>query len=99
MVVEDDLTVDDRADGSTNLPINTDEADRTDDAADRLIDTEEAARILGVSMNTLCKARVYGGANALPFVKLGRRVRYSMRAIERHVAANTFTSTSQRCGY
>lgn len=83
MVLEDDLIVD----------------DRTDESVDRLIDTEEAARILGVSVNTLCKARVYGGANALPFVKLGRLVRYKMRTIERHVAANTVTSTSQRGGY
>lgn len=83
MVLEDDFAVRGRADA----PL------------DRLIDTEEAARILGVSVNTLCKARVYGGANAVPFVKLGRLVRYSTRTIANHVAANTFASTSDRCGY
>lgn len=65
---------------------------------DRLVDTEEAARLLGLKPNTLNKARVYGGANAIRFVKLGRSVKYSTREIARHVALNTFASTGQITG-
>lgn len=70
-----------------------------DEAPDRLINTVEAARLLGLSVNTLCKRRVYGGPQAIPFVKLGRLVKYSTRELARHVAMNTVTSTSERNGY
>lgn len=66
---------------------------------DRLIDTNEAAERLGIRPNTLRKARVYGGPNAIRFVKIGRLVKYSVREIAAHVARNTFESTDQAAGY
>ena len=61
---------------------------------DRLIDTTEAAGILGIRPASLKKARVYGGPFAIPFVRLGRRVKYRTRDLAVHIRLNTFRSTS-----
>ncbi len=60
---------------------------------DRLVDTHEAARLLGLKEGTLRKQRVYGGG--CHFHKLSRTVRYSIRDIERYKAVNRVASTSE----
>lgn len=50
------------------------------DEDERLLDTSEAARLLGLSPATLCKRRVSG--NSPLFVKLGRSVRYRRRDLQ-----------------
>ena len=67
----------------------------TADEGDRLIDTHEAAKRLGVAYRTLMNARIYGGAAAVPWVRIGRSIRYSTREIDRYIRANTRTSTSE----
>lgn len=67
-----------------------------DEGEDRLIDTHEAAKRLGVGYRTLMNARIYGGPAAIPWVTIGRSVRYSTREIDRYIRANTRTST---CDY
>lgn len=64
------------------------------DEADHLVDTREAARLLGVAYQTMVNARVYGGGAAVPFIKIGRTVRYSTHAIARHKLTRTHTCTS-----
>ncbi|RLA23495.1 MAG: DNA-binding protein [Gammaproteobacteria bacterium] len=54
-----------------------------------LIDTHEAARILGFTGNTLRNARVsgfLGGVTAPGFRKLGTAIRYERSALDRWVA-------------
>lgn len=70
--------------------------DDTNDAPDRLIDTREAAAMLGIADNTLRKARIYKTPNSVRYVKLGSRVRYSTREIARHIRANTISNTAER---
>lgn len=60
---------------------------------DLLVDTHEAARLLGMKEGTLRKQRVYGGG--CHFHKLNRAVRYSMRDIAQHKAMNRVASTSE----
>lgn len=62
---------------------------------DRLIDTHEAARLMGLEYNTVVKARSYGGAGACPWIRLGRSVRYRLSDIHRHIAANVHTNTAR----
>lgn len=59
----------------------------------RLLTTKEVAIALGLSASTLAKRRLKG----LPpsFVKLGRAVRYTWRAVQDFAEASTRTSTSQ----
>jgi len=62
---------------------------------DHLVDTNEAARRMGLKPNTLARARVYGGAGSCPWIRLGRAVRYRVADIERYLAANGKTSTAE----
>jgi excisionase family DNA binding protein len=63
------------------------------DAMPPLLTTEQTAQILGISPSTLAKARVFGGK--LPFVKLGRSVRYRLEDILSFIDQQTRVSTSQ----
>jgi predicted site-specific integrase-resolvase len=59
-----------------------------------LLSQRDAARLLGLSIRTLERWRVSGEVN-LPYVKLGRSVRYTLEGVERCVASRTRASTSE----
>lgn len=65
-----------------------------------LLDTEGAARRLGLSRSTLEKLRVYGGGP--PYLKLGRSVRYRCDDLsswlEGHVRLNTSAADAPAYG-
>lgn len=46
------------------------------------VDTAEAARRLGLSLSTLEKYRFYRAADAPPYVRIGRAVRYRVSDLE-----------------
>ena len=56
-----------------------------------LIDPATAAELLGVTEGTLSVWRSVGRYN-LPFVKVGRKVRYSRKALESWLESRTRTS-------
>lgn len=58
------------------------------------IDTECAAKHLGLAVSTLEKMRVYGDGPR--FVKLGRSVRYRICDLEAYLAGRVVESTSQK---
>lgn len=62
-----------------------------------LLTTKEAALFLNVSSSWLAKARISG--YGLRFIKMGRSVRYSLRALEEFKRAHARGSTSEygRC--
>lgn len=53
-----------------------------------LIDEDETARRLGLSAQTLCNWRCKGRTD-LPFVRVGRAVRYRPEDVERFISENT----------
>jgi excisionase family DNA binding protein len=59
-----------------------------------LVTREEAAAFLGVSVQTLrlwaCK-----GQNDLPYIKVGRAVRYRVSDLHKFLDRRTFTSTAE----
>jgi len=57
------------------------------------VSAKQAARILGVHPNTLCKWRISGGGP--PFTKVGRRVRYRISEISSWTNERTYTNTAQ----
>jgi predicted DNA-binding transcriptional regulator AlpA len=61
-------------------------------ANDRLIDEAEAAEILGIAKQTLSVWRCTG-RYGLPFVKIGRLVRYRLRDLEQFISDRTLTNT------
>ena len=61
---------------------------------DAAVNETEASRILDVPVATLRTQRVRGGPNAIPFVKLGKSVRYIRRVCFEHLRARSRRSTS-----
>jgi len=61
---------------------------KTNTAPEALVNSREAARILGLAEITLRMWRVYGTPHAPPFVRVGpRAVRYSPRALAEWAAS------------
>lgn len=56
------------------------------------LNTEEAAKFLGLDPQTLINWRSLGRGPA--FIRLGRAVRYSVSALEKFIAKNTVTPQS-----
>jgi len=61
-----------------------------------LLSEGQTAQITGKAVSTLQKERVSGGG--IPFVKLGRSVRYRLGDIKAHIAKNVRRSTSDAGG-
>jgi hypothetical protein len=61
--------------------------------ARRLLDEKQAAKVLNKPVRTLQADRQRGGG--IPFIKLGRSVRYDLLVIEQYLRQQTRTSTSQ----
>jgi hypothetical protein len=62
----------------------------------KLVKEDVAAAFLGWSIHTLQRRRRTG--SPIPFVKIGRSVRYDVDALEAYVRQQTFTSTAQYGG-
>jgi excisionase family DNA binding protein len=62
----------------------------------RLLTTTEAAEFLSCGRNTLEQDRLRG--SRIPYVSIGRSVRYDMADLEAFIAANKRRSTSEARG-
>lgn len=62
----------------------------------RLLNENEAAALLNCSIHKLQKDRRTG--SDLPFLKVGRSVRYDLSDVEAYIESRKFTSTSQYQG-
>lgn len=60
----------------------------------RLLTAEEAAEFLGIAHQTLSVWRSTGRYD-LPYIKVGRNVRYRLSDLEAFLAANTVTHTGE----
>jgi predicted DNA-binding transcriptional regulator AlpA len=58
-----------------------------------VMNAAEAAKLLGISISTLAKMRLYGTGPG--YSKLGRRVVYRLEELEAWIAANRYESTSE----
>jgi len=64
----------------------------------RLLSVSEAADFLGMSPSWLNKGRCIGGPDVIPFIKIGRRVAYSMDDLVAFVARCRRRTTSESDG-
>ena len=62
----------------------------------RLLTEKEAAVLLNCSIHTLQKNRRIGGF--IPYLKIGRSVRYKRQDIEAYIEQRLYTSTTQYNG-
>lgn len=58
----------------------------------KLLSTREAAAFIGVEEQSLRRWRM-NGIVKLPFVRIGRLIRYSMKDLEAYIAKNTRVRT------
>lgn len=70
---------------------------------DALLTDADVARLTGRARKTLQKDRLRGGDNVIPFIRLGRLVRYRLSDVERFIAQrptlrSTSESTASRAG-
>ena len=79
---------------STSLPSLADILKDNPGWLDEAVNETEASRILDVPVPTLRTQRVRGGPNAIPFVKLGKSVRYIRRVLFERLRARSRLSTS-----
>src|SRR5947207_11043126 len=68
-------------------------AEKTSGQHAGLISAKQAARMLGLHPNTLCKWRISGTGPR--YVKTGRSVKYRLSDIENWLMGRTFSNTSQ----
>ncbi len=63
---------------------------------DRLLTTDELAKLLGCSKSLLTRARVYGTSDLPGFVRIGKNVRYKMSTVQAFLASRQeYQHTSQ----
>jgi len=60
---------------------------------DDYLTPQEVAAYTKIAVSSLAKARVYGGG--IPFVKIGRSVRYRRADVDAFMAERVITSTSE----
>jgi helix-turn-helix protein len=61
----------------------------------RMLSVGEAAKFLRISKSWLNKRRCLGGPDAIPFIKIGRRVAYSIDDLAAFVARRRRRTTSE----
>lgn len=62
---------------------------------DKLLTSKETAKVLGISSRTLDVWRSIGRSH-VPFIKVGRSVRYRMSDIENYIQQQTMTQTTSK---
>jgi predicted DNA-binding transcriptional regulator AlpA len=62
---------------------------------ERLINTKQASEILGVTVKSLANSRYTGVGIQVPYIKMGKSVRYKESDLEKYIEDNTFKHTGQ----
>lgn len=60
---------------------------------DPAFDTKDAAKYVNRSPSTLKQMRVKGGPDSIPYIKIGRSVRYLKSDLDAYMSARRVTST------
>ena len=62
---------------------------------ERLLNTKEVSEILGVTVKSLANSRYTGIGIQVPYVKMGKLVRYEESVLEKYIEDNTFNHTGE----
>jgi predicted DNA-binding transcriptional regulator AlpA len=63
---------------------------------DRLLTEQEAAPLIGVRPQTMCKWRMQGNPDAPKFIKIGRSCRYKLSTLKEWMASRQEISCTQQ---
>ena len=64
-------------------------------ASNGLLDTKQASDFLGVNDKSLANSRYTGTGIQIPYIKMGKIVRYRQSDLEAYIENNTFTHTGE----
>ena len=70
----------------------------TKQASNGLLDTKQASDFLGVNDKSLANSRYTGTGIQIPYIKMGKIVRYRQSDLEAYIENNTFTHTGEARG-
>ena len=62
---------------------------------ERLLNPKETSEILGVTVKSLANSRYTGIGIQVPYVKMGKLVRYEESVLEKYIDDHTFNYTSE----
>jgi predicted DNA-binding transcriptional regulator AlpA len=65
---------------------------------EQLLDTNEVSKILGLSCKSLANSRYKGCGLKIPYIKIGKLVRYKRSDIENYIEGHRFYHTGQQGG-
>jgi len=63
--------------------------------ADRLLDTKQASDYLNVNDKSLANSRHTGTGIQVPYIKMGKIVRYKLSDLQSYIEDNTFNHTGE----
>ena len=63
--------------------------------ADRLLSTKQTAEYLGLDPKSLANSRYTGTGVKIPYIKLGKVVRYKLSEVDKYLEENTFNHTGE----
>jgi len=65
---------------------------------DRLLDTKQASDYLNVNDKSLANSRHTGTGIQVPYIKMGKIVRYKLSDLQSYIEDNTFNHTGEAKG-
>jgi hypothetical protein len=65
---------------------------------EELLNTNQASKVLGVKSKSLANSRHTGTGLQVPFIKLGKLVRYRLSDLQNYIEDNTFNHTGEISG-
>lgn len=64
----------------------------------QLLDTKSVSQMLGISHKSLANSRNTGTGIQIPFIKMGRLVRYRLSDVEEYINSHCFSHTGKEVG-
>lgn len=62
---------------------------------EELLNTKQASKLLGIDSKSLANSRYSGVGIDIPYIKIGRAVRYKLSELEAYIDSHTYNHTGE----
>jgi len=62
---------------------------------EELLNTKQASKLLGIDSKSLANSRYSGVGIDIPYIKIGRAVRYKLSELETYIDSHTYNHTGE----
>ena len=62
---------------------------------ERLLNTRQASEVLGLDYKSLSNSRTTGTGPKIPYIKIGRLVRYKLSELESYIESHTYNHSGE----